>query len=440
MKRGTGKTVAVSLLTALLVSACGGNADKGAGNPEPVNDKGAAEVKETSYPPAKLVIYSTSGWTEEVFNERFGNAIKAKFPQHTFEYIQWKNGTRYPDLIASKQEIDIVWESIAKFASGPLAFNMQMDMTELMKTHKVDTSRIEPTLMDLMREMSGGKMYALPVQNNTTVLYYNKDIFDKFGVSYPKNGMTWDEVFELNKRLTRTDGNVQYVGLAMQHYFPTNSLSLGYVDLKTEKPTISSEKWRSLYEVYGKLAEPQGYKDKIRAGKKIPEVISFVKDKDVAMLAALANTHMTQDMSSMNWDVVSMPVFKEAPQTGPQGYPTYFGVSAISKNKDQSMEVIKYLISDEFQLSVSKTGALPVVNTKEIKDAFAKDTNFSSKNVKVAFYEKFAPIAPKTMYDPGVESAYNKNIISYALGEMDLNTLLRQAEEAATKSIADQKK
>jgi len=81
MKRGTGKTVAVSLLTALLVSACGGNADKGAGNPEPVNDKGAAEAKETSYPPAKLVIYSTSGWTEEVFNERFGNAIKAKFPQ-----------------------------------------------------------------------------------------------------------------------------------------------------------------------------------------------------------------------------------------------------------------------------------------------------------------------------------------------------------------------
>ncbi|MDF2713361.1 MAG: extracellular solute-binding protein family 1 [Paenibacillus sp.] len=428
------KALLVAASAALLVSACGGKA----GNDEPA--KAAEPAKETTYPPANLVIYSTSGWTEEAFNERFGNSIRKKFPQHTFTYIQSKAGANYPDLVSTGQQIDIVWESIARFPSGPMMYNMQFDMTDLIKLHKVDMSKFEPTMIDLMKEMSGGKMYALPVLNNTVVLYYNKDIFDKFGVAYPKDGMTWDETIELSRKLTRVDGNVEYVGMGFGHFFATNALSLGFVDPKTSKPTIMDEKWKTLYQTYTRIAEPQVYKDKVRKLKKIPDVTSFVKDRDVAMLSALANTHMTQDMKTMNWDVVKVPTFKEAPQNGPQSYPTYFGVSGISKFKDQSMEVIKYLVSEEFQLEVSKTGTLPVIKTPGVKEAYAKDTAFASKNIKVAFYDRFAPMSPKTIYDTNVERAYNKNLISLMLGETDLNTLLRTAEEESIKAIADQKK
>jgi multiple sugar transport system substrate-binding protein len=426
--------LAGGMLIALVVSACGGDSGNGKG------EQSKADGQDNAYPPAKLVVYSTSGWTEEAFNERFGDAIRKKFPQHEFSYIQSKAGSTYPDLISTQQPIDIVWESIALFPRGPLMYDMQYDMTELMKLHKVDTSRIEPTMIDLMREMSGGKMYALPVVNNTVVMYYNKDIFDKFGVAYPKDGMTWDEALELNRRLSRVDGSVEYAGLGLGHFFATNGLSLGFVDPKSEKPSITDDKWKTLYQTYMRLAEPQVYKDKVRKLNKIPDVNSFVKDRDVAMLAALANTHMTQDMATMNWDVVKVPTFKEAPQTGPQSYPTYFGVSGISKHKDQVMEVIKYLVSDEYQLEVSKKGTLPVVKSAEVKEAFAKETSFGGKNVKAALYDRFAPIAQKTMYDSAVEKAYNKNLIKLALGEIDLNTLLRTAEEEAVKAIAELKK
>jgi hypothetical protein len=50
-------------------------------------------------------------------------------------------------------------------------------------------------------------------------------------------------------------------------------------------------------------------------------------------------------------------------------------------------------------------------------------------------YPKFAPGAV-TLLDPVVRNIYFKeNLLPYALGEMDLNTLLRTAEEKADKAL-----
>ncbi|MEF3306794.1 ABC transporter substrate-binding protein [Paenibacillus sp. GYB003] len=429
--RSWAATVAAGIMCASVASGC----SKSAGT-----EKTGTEDADQGTEPAHLVIHSMSGWTEEAFNERFGDAIRKKFPMHTFTYIQSAKGSTYPDLIAAGQQIDIVWESIGLFPRGPLPYKLQYDMTERIKLHQIDTSRIEPTLIAAIKEMSGGGMYALPVINNTVMLYYNKDLFDTFGVAYPKNGMTWDEALALNERLTRSDGAVQYAGLGLGHFFATNSFSLPYVDPKTEKPTIANAEWKALYQIYMRMAEPQGFKDKMRQTGKIPDVASFVKHKDTAMLAALANTHMNQDMSGLNWDAVPFPVFKEKPNTGPQSYPTYFGVTATSQHKEQAMETIKFLLSDEYQMEASRKGVLPVVKSDAVKEAFAKDTPFAGKNVKAAFYDNFAPVSPRTIYDGEVEKAYNAELVKLMLGEVDLNTLLRNAEEAAGKAIAELKK
>lgn len=423
------KPLALAMLASIVASACssGGGGDK---------KEGQSGTKQPSeLPPANLVIYSTSGWTEAAFNERFGDAIRKKFPQHTFTYIQSQKGATYPDLIAAKQDIDIIWESIGNFPRGPMTYGTHMDMTDLMKLHNVDTSKIDSGMIDVIRKMGDGKLFALPVINNTVITYYNKDIFDKFAVPYPKSDVTWDEIIDLNKRLTRSDGGVQYIGFAMSHYFATNSFSLPYANAQTKKPTITDAGWRSLYQVYARLAESEPYKEVVRKANGVPAVNNFVKDKNVALLASLANVHMNNDLTGINWDVVRFPTFKELPQTGPQAYPTYFGVSAISKYKDHGMEVIKFLISNEYQLEASKRGILPAIKTPEVKEAFAKDTPFSGKNVKISFYDKFAPVALRTIYDTNVEKAYNANIVKLMLGEMDLNTLLRQAEEGAQKAI-----
>ncbi|ULL16319.1 extracellular solute-binding protein [Paenibacillus sp. H1-7] len=418
-------------LLAGAMTACTGqpNADQQAGEP-------AAASQLQQMEPAELVIYSSSGWTPEAFNEKFGDALRAKFPQHQIKYIQSTNGAGYQDLITAGQPIDMIWESVAKFPSI-LQYNIQYDMTELIKKHNVDTSRMEPTMLDAMRTISGGKLYALPVVNNTLSLYYNKDLFDKFGLAYPTDGMTWDQVLDLNKQLTRVDGGIQYVGLGISqsHFFDINPLSLSKMDPNTLMPTIYNDKWKTLFEIYSKMAEASGYKEKIQELQGIPGVTNFVKKKDTAMVAALANMHMTQDMSEVNWDVVRYPVFKDAPNANPQSYPTYFGVSSISKHQDQAMDMIKYLVSDEFQLAVARSGTLPVIQSSSVIGAFAQDAKFKDKNVKSALYSSFAPIAVQTIYDSAVSSAYGKKLVPFSLGQMDVNTLLRTSEEEAAKTI-----
>ena len=79
-------------------------------------------------------------------------------------------------------------------------------------------------------------------------MYYNKDLFDRFGVPYPKDGMTWDEVYALAQKVTRTEGGVAYKGFAFQDFylFTANQLSLSFVDGKTEKSVVNSDGWKKL--------------------------------------------------------------------------------------------------------------------------------------------------------------------------------------------------
>ena len=57
-----------------------------------------------------------------------------------------------------------------------------------------------------------GKIVALPASTGYYVLYYNKDIFDKAGVEYPSNDMTWADWETLAGRLASGSGNSKVYG------------------------------------------------------------------------------------------------------------------------------------------------------------------------------------------------------------------------------------
>ena len=396
--------------------------------------------------PAELVFYSTSADSEDSFNQRFGDPLRKKFPNFTIKYIQKATGTTLPELMAAGTQFDIYFDSIGNYMDG-LNYNFQFDMTDLIREHKVDLNRFEPSVIDAIKQISGGKIYGLPVFTNNMITYYNKDIFDRFGVPYPKDGMTWDEMLELARRLDRTDSGKNFYGLAVSqsHILRLNPFSAPFVDPKTEKAAIvSNENWRKLYQtVFIAPSQNEIYKQKITDLKnKLPYKDQFVKDRELAMLVYLSNYFATNesDLAAMNWDMVSMPTFKELPGVGSQSYPTYFSITSMSKNKEAAMQAIKYLISDEYQLDASKKGIMTVLKSDSVKKAIGQETRFKDKNWKSIFYLKFAPIAPKTIYDIDVEKAYTAKLGDIAKGAIDLNTGLRTAEEEANKAIEALKK
>lgn len=51
-----------------------------------------------------------------------------------------------------------------------------------------------------------GMQYALPMRMFSHVLYFNRDLFDKAGLSYPNQSWSWDNFLEAAKKLTKGEG------------------------------------------------------------------------------------------------------------------------------------------------------------------------------------------------------------------------------------------
>lgn len=410
----------------VLLAACGtnGGSENGNGNG---NDKSGEAV--SSDGPANLVFYSTAVWSQEAFNERFGDAIRKKFPNYTIQAIFNGKGTSFEDMISSGMTIDIVWQDVNNTIPELLNYGLQYDMSDLIKKHGVSVGNLEPTAINAIREMSGGNMYALPLVNNTAVLYYNKDLFNKFGVPYPTDGMTWDQTLELAKKMYRSDGGVQYYGLrgGIQPHANLSPLSVPSIDPKSGKPTIlTDDRWKTLFSEVVEMKKTVENKS-----------LSFVKDPKVAMSIDLANIFLNNDMSALDWDMVTYPTYKEKPGVGPQALPTLFGITSASKQKDAAMKVLQYVLSEESQMSLSERAVIPVLQNKAVKEAFGKNSKYKDKNFQAITKMNFAPITSKSKYEAGIRTIYDKAIPELVNGTVDLNTAFRNMDEQINKMIAE---
>lgn len=71
-----------------------------------------------------------------------------------------------------------------------------------------------------------GRQYSYPCNVNVDVLIYNKNVFDRLGVPYPKQDMDWNEFIELARQVTRQERNARdsiygVTGLTWLYFFST---------------------------------------------------------------------------------------------------------------------------------------------------------------------------------------------------------------------------
>lgn len=73
-------------------------------------------------------------------------------------------------------------------------------LDEYVESGVLNTDKINQTLLDTYK--IGGELYAIPAGVNVQFLYYNKDMFDEYGIDYPTSGMTMDEVYQVAADIT----------------------------------------------------------------------------------------------------------------------------------------------------------------------------------------------------------------------------------------------
>ncbi|WP_248924101.1 ABC transporter substrate-binding protein [Paenibacillus hamazuiensis] len=402
----------------------------------------ADEMNKKLEEPAELTVFSLEspdGW-----NQKYGEYLKKKLPQYKITHISQTETSRLEHLLTSGTDIDLYITNARDVKQKFLPANAAFDMSDLVKTHKIDLSGFEPEGINQMKSPEGaGGLYGLPVSNYTMVMYYNKDIFDKFAVPYPKDGMTWDETYELAKKLTVNDGGKQYLGfwISPKHYLRTNQLSLALVDPKTNKASVTSEEWKLVFStIFQRFSDNAAFRDRVNTRWLSHDAFSGSQELAMYVMQSSWLFSAQEALSKLNFDIVAMPTFKEKPNVGVQASYTYMGITSMSKKKDQAMEVIKQLTSEEYQTEMSKLGIMTSLQSEAVKKAYATSTMYKDKklNMNAVFYNKIAPTAPITLYDEvvvedGLEKTELRDI---AKGLIDVNSGLRKAEEIANQVIS----
>lgn len=431
------KGMIISLASALLAISAAGCGSKESAAPEAKPKSGYQN--ET----VKLTIHNyQAGFNDRELEKYITKPIQAKYPNISFELLTAKSPE---DLAASGVVPDLVATSNV-FVKYMLDLGFGEDMQARIKSDNINLTALEPEVMnELKRFGAKGEMYGLPISMNYGVMLYNREIFDKLGIAYPKDEMTWSQTLELAKRLTRTDGGIRYVGVAMgAPQGMVRQYSLPVVDDKLEKSTVNTEGFKKIFSFLRQLYDMDGY---LGPNKEFNYGFNeFIKDQTLALnpnwIAGVTDSlaQLEKDGKSFRWDMVSYPAFDDKPKLGRQVDFHLFMVPPTAKNKDAAYEVMKALLSEETQTAMNKAGRLTVLKNPEMKKSYAADSNvYNGKNLAGIFKVSPAPAPMSTNYDTKIYSILQESNTEMAQKNVDVNTALRIAEEKANKHIQEMK-
>jgi multiple sugar transport system substrate-binding protein len=410
-------------VSSIVVSGCGSG------------ETAIEKVNEPSNPdPVTVKLSRNSTYVLEDLEKALDATLAKKHPHIKLEWVLAEGGATLEGQITAGQQPDIIMGGSSTITLLK-QLGLHYDMAALAQKHKFDLSQIEPNLLELIRIKSddGKKLYALPFANGFNLMFYNKDIFDKFGISYPQDNMTWDQVMQIAKTMTRIDNGTQYygIGFAGNKFTPFNAqYGLQFVEQKTGKAGINNDGWKKVFELAKNFYDAGAAKSADIISK--PQDV-FIKNGNLAMWVG---NNATRKMGEMNWEMVSMPSPAEFPGIGGASPFNIVAIAETSKNKDAAFDVLMTLLSDEVQTVIARTGMPSPLKADKYKQEFGKDVpELKGKNTEAIFKNKPAPVRDDHEYDPIVTKPLVEAMNAVLKDEKDINTALREAEEKANKAI-----
>ena len=231
-----------------------------------------------------------------------------------------------------------------------------------------------------------GKLWGLPKDFSSMVIYYNKELFTAAGVTPPSNdGWTWDAFLQAAHKLTKTGSTPQW-GFTLRTgsdsgFGPWMWQNGGDFFADPHQPTDFTLDQAAAVDAI------QWYADLIYKEHVAPTPDELKGQGDLFSKGRIA---MTQNWSSamvgfrtsikdFTWDIVPMPKNKATaiPLTV-----VALGIPASSKDQDAAWEAVKFYNGPSGSQFTLRSGwGIPPDQAVATSDAFLKDTPPSNKQV-----------------------------------------------------------
>ena len=205
MKR---KLLAATLTAAMVLSlaACGGGSSSSssgtAASGSGASGSGELQVNILDNNQLAGLQQIADEWTEE-------SGVKVKI-----NVVDWDNYWTLLEAGASGGQMpDVFWmhsNTAQMYMENDLLLNLD---DYIAKDDAIDLANYYEGVVELYNRDDNGSQYALPKDHDTIALLYNKAIFDKYGVEYPTDDWTWEDVRDAAAKITeagKADGVYGY--------------------------------------------------------------------------------------------------------------------------------------------------------------------------------------------------------------------------------------
>lgn len=430
------------LFVMTLLAGCGGsnqpqgnNADSSAANAQSTVAP-AASSEEIAPATIKFASWAQRGDNKDV---DWIYAFQRKYPTLQVDYIAVTEGNyseKLNAMIAANAAPDVIlaWEcDIGRFAK-----NKAIDPLDdyISRTDAFKTDDLVPSVASFNNTL--GATYGLPWCMAVEILYYNKDMFDKASVAYPTNDWTWQQFEDAAKKLTIVqDGKTVQWGV--------DALSFGGLWY-----AIMGSAGDNIVDGSGKLTLGEGAKKALQWQADLtlkykvspPPAASGTNAVDLFSAGKAAMTRLGNWMiqtyrpiKDFKWDIAPLPKGERQYTNLHTGL---FTINAQSKVKDAAWKFIEYSMSDEGQELISKMGTNPSSRKSMTAKGFYRaggengPTNWEAIDKSVEFAQFGYVVA-----NPGVTGNAVNNFNAVLLGQMDVDTAIKKANEEADKLAAE---
>jgi multiple sugar transport system substrate-binding protein len=378
-------------------------------------------------------LYNATKPTAEIKIQAIPDAI----PDYIQQLVtQGLSGT-LPDIIFNYDNLN------QQLAASNLLYDIKPWLAEG-KDGLKGSSFVPAFLNQYIADPKTGAIGGIPVSADSTMLFYNRTLFAKAGVTdLPKDNWTWQDLYKAAQEIS-AKGAGQYWGLqtplqtgdenAVNYPFLKAGGSSIY-DAKTNKFDFANAKglavWKTLLAPY-----TEGYGTPVPTG----QVVDYFAAGQVAMALntrpaiARYRTGVKDD-----WDVINLPTLDGNATVGGGSYG--LSISKKSTNKENAWKFLAWFFNtDKGMKAAEPNGVIPATSDGIANGSWRTDSNPVPKNlipateyaVKNAALPPAVPNAAASQLAPALAKAMQEVLVSgksikdaYTEAQDSLNALLK---------------
>lgn len=242
----------------------------------------------------------------------------------------------------------------------------------------IDKSEFYPKSLEALSW--DGKLYAIPRDISNLVIYYNKDLFDKNKVAYPKQDWNFKDFLNAAQKLTKRP---DIYGVSFEEdllfYLPyLMSEGGGILSDDLTKEILDCEKSQKGLKFYADLRKKYHVAPEKSESASATMAQMFLQGKLAMHLSGRWLVPKYREEAAFDWDVAPFP--KGSAGSIVPLDASGWAIAKASKHKEESLKLIKYLSSKENIEKITESGLI-VPARKDAAKSILDDKK--PKNAKV---------------------------------------------------------